>query len=222
MTHDTELTLSKNAKTSMTAGTTEAMLDPRLVRVILRASQNLLMPRHFEQFLKRAGLEHFKEQLSETTKTPRVPTHTLALFMQMVATKLGSDTVQLFYTNVGREILQELRSNDLILKFKAHLETLPLIERGAAALQDFVDWLRYMGGDLTLLTTPEAQVWQVVVHNCPYCQGIEADQPLCNVTTILLSEVPKILTGWSFVSTELTCVAQNAPNCVYEVREQLF
>ncbi len=56
-------------------------------------------------------------------------------------------------------------------------------------------------------------------YNCPSCEGIQSDQPMCFYDVGVLKALAEFGTGKAQRVTEIECAAMGAEACVFEIRE---
>lgn len=56
-------------------------------------------------------------------------------------------------------------------------------------------------------------------YNCPYCEGIQSDTPICFYDIGILKALAEWGTGKAQKVTEIECAAMGAEACTYEIRE---
>lgn len=197
------------------------MLDARLVRVILKASCHLLTPRHYDQFLKQAGLERFKQPPTDLENEPGAPVENMAIFIHCIVDKIGIEASRLFFANVAYEVSQTIIKRPYAVTLKKELAELNPDERYDRAVEKFIEWSNARGSKFDLQQNNSREVWQLISTNCFYCSGVHYNEPFCDVITVNLKNVISFLANQPIRAEEVTCRARGDSQCVFEIREAL-
>lgn len=195
------------------------MLDARLVRVILGASGHLLSPRHYEQFLKQAGLERFRDPPSDPENELGISKAEMARFMHAIVDKIGVEATRLFFANVADEMSRVIIKHPYTNALKKELAGLAVNERREKALEGFLGWANSRGSEFELTRSENSGSWLVTVKDCPYCTGICSDKPICDIITVNLRIVLAYLFDSPVQVSEVQCRAKGDPECVCEIGE---
>jgi hypothetical protein len=166
----------------------------------------------YARILQQAGLERYVDTIPPEGEAVTITGEEAVRFQQTVYRMLGEDLFRLFHRNFGRSGGQGLLQSTWGPHLQATVATIPLDQRLAWLVGQYVGLAAHNGGHYTV--TEDATAWYLESDDCTECPGIQgAKSPICDTFAGVFKTLADQILGTHVRVTEVACRAVDAPRC---------
>jgi len=188
------------------------------VRRVLNAVEAVAGEKGKNMVLRRAGLEEYIENpppLDEDVFVPVVNYRAICRGLREAFGNKGSRPVLIY---AGEETIHQSMTGVSTSLFGAAMRLMPGPLRKKTAFKVVSAAIERIAG-----IPPDVRFEKDKVvfryYNCPYCEGVQSDTPICFYDVGILKALAEWGTGKPQKVTEIECGAMGAEACVYEITE---